>query len=162
MDFSSTDLQGISTKMVDGMLADHAVIDPSKEKPPVIFIGGLDNQTSEHINTQSITDAIATRLIQSRKFQFIDMAQVEKVKQQLNFQKTSGMVDQAQASQIGQQIGARYMLYGTIASIDQRNDKQQTLFLQISMRLLDIQSGIIVWADEKQIGKKAVKKGFGW
>lgn len=164
MDFSSTDLQTITTKMVDGMLADQSVTDIGKAggKAPVLYVGGISNQTSEHINTESITDAISTRLIQSHKFQFVDMAQVEKVKEQLNFQKNSGLVDQNQATQIGQQVGARYMLYGTISSISQRNDQQQTLYFQVTMKLLDIQSGLIVWADEKQISKKAVKKGWGW
>lgn len=160
--YSSTDLQSITNKMVDSMLNAPRVAKITAGTPPVLFISTVQNNTSEHINVQSLTNAISTRLINSGKFNFIDPTQIAAVKRQLNFQHKSGMVNQSTAVQLGKQIGAHYMLYGDIASMSARNSKVQTLDFQVTMKLMNIQTGLIVWQGEKQIAKKAERKGFGW
>ena len=175
IDFGSTDLQAITTKMVDSMLSSPAIArisaphtqkgvfkDSTVSHLPVVFISSISNRTSEHIDTQSITEAISTRLINSGKFKFVDMSQLKKVKAQLKYQQNSDMVNQDTAVKVGRQIGARYMMYGAISSIDQRNSNQQSLYFQVTLKLLDIQTNVIVWQGEKQIRKVAKRKSFGW
>jgi uncharacterized protein (TIGR02722 family) len=101
-------------------------------------------------------------LIQSGKFQFLDMTQAQNLKKQLQYQNDSGMVDKSTAAKIGQQLGAKYMIYGYITSISQRNTSQQSLYLQVTMSLMDIQTGVIVWQGEKQIRKLEQRSGFSW
>lgn len=163
INYSSTDLQTISSKMVDELLSSPltARITANGQRP-VLFIGGMQNNTDQMIDTQAITNAISTRLIQSDKFEFVDMSQVAAVKAQYQYQQQSGMVDPAKAAAMGKQVGARYMLYGDISSINQRNSDVQTLYIQVTMKLLDIQSGLIVWQGEKQIRKEAKRSSFGW
>ncbi len=45
------------------------------------------------------------------------MSKVAAVKQQLEYQQSSGMVDPASMVRLGKQTGARYMVYGNLASI---------------------------------------------
>ncbi len=162
IDYSSTDLQSITNGMVDSMLTMPRVEAITAKSTPVLFISGMQNNSNQMIDTQALTNAISTRLINSGKFNFVDMSQVDAVKNQMNYQHQSGMVDPSTAAALGKQVGAQYMLYGDISSISQRNDSEQTLYLQVTMKLLDIQSGLIVWQGEKQISKAASKKGFGW
>ena len=175
IDFGSTDLQSITTKMVDDMLKSPNIADLSAphtrkgvftdttvRKKPVLFISSVQNRTSDHIDTTAITNAISTRLINSGEFKFIDMSQVNAVKKQLKYQQDSDMVNPDTAAKLGQQIGARYMMYGSISSIDQRNSDQQSLYFQFTLKLLDIQTNEIVWQGEKQIRKVAKRRTFGW
>ncbi len=163
INYSSTDLQTISAKMVDEMTSSPLVARiTANGNMPIIFIGGMQNNSDQQIDTKALTDAISTRLIQSGKFQFVDMSQVDAVKAQYQYQQKSGMVDPQQEVSMGKQVGARYMLYGDISSINQRNSSQQSLYMQVTMKLLDIQSGLIVWQGEKQISKTAQQKTFGW
>ncbi len=162
IDYSSTDLQSITNQMVDSMLTTPRVENITAKSTPVLFVSGMQNNSNQMIDTQALTNAISTRLINSGKFNFVDMSQVENVKKQMNYQHQSGMVDPATAAAMGKQVGAQYMLYGDISSISQRNSSEQTLYLQVTMKLLDIQSGLIIWQGEKQISKAASKKSIGW
>lgn len=160
--YNSTDLQSITNKMVDSMLNSPRIAKITAGTPPVLFISRVQNNTSEHINVQSLTNAISTRLLNSGKFNFVDPTQIKAVKKQLNFQHKSGMVDKNTAAQLGKMIGAHYMLYGDISSMSARNSKVQTVYYQVTMKLMNIQTGLLVWQGEKQIAKKAQRKGFGW
>jgi len=163
INYSSTDLQTIVAKMVDEMTSSPRVAKiTANGNTPIIFIGGMQNNSDQQIDTKALTDAMSTRLIQSGMFQFVDMSQVNAVKAQYQYQQQSGMVDPTKEVAMGKQVGARYMLYGDISSINQRNSDQQSLYLQVTMKLLDIQSGLIVWQGEQQISKTATRKGFGW
>ncbi|MDF2939951.1 MAG: penicillin-binding protein activator LpoB [Gammaproteobacteria bacterium] len=162
INFSSTDLQSTVTQMVNQMLTSPSVMQLTASSQPVLYVQGMSNNTTEHIDTDAITDAISTRLINSGKFTFVDMSKVSAIKQQMQYQHQSGMVDQQTAVALGQQIGAQYMFYGDISSISAANSDQQSMFYQITMKLLSIKTGAIVWQGEQQIRKVAVRKTFGW
>ncbi|MGL5286354.1 MAG: penicillin-binding protein activator LpoB [Aeromonas sp.] len=161
-DYGSTDLQGIATKMVDSMLSSPAAAEISAAGRPVMYMDSIRNKTSEHIDTEAITDTIRTKLLSSGKFRFVDMSKVAAVKQQLEYQSSSGLVDPASMVRIGKQTGARYMMYGNLSSIVKDNGKVKDVFYQMTMNLMDLQSGELVWADQKEIRKQARRSTFGW
>ncbi|MCX7122705.1 MAG: penicillin-binding protein activator LpoB [Gammaproteobacteria bacterium] len=162
INFSSTDLQTTAASMVNQMLASPVIVQLTQSQSPVMYVSGLTNNTSEFIDTQAITDTISTQLIQSGKFQFVDMNKVNAIKKQLNYQNNSGMVNPSTAAKIGQQVGAQYMFYGDISSITAVNSSQESQYYQITMRLMNIQTGIITWQGQQQIRKVATRKTFGW
>lgn len=161
-DYGSTDLQGIATKMVDSMLSSPATRDITAAGRPVMFMDSIRNKTSEHIDTEAVTDTIRTKLLASGQFRFVDMSKVAAVKQQLEYQQSSGLVDPASMVRLGKQTGARYMMYGNLSSIVKDNGKVKDVFYQMTMNLMDLQSGELVWADQKEIRKQARKSTFGW
>ena len=64
-DFGSTDLQMIAAKMVDDMLTFPPVVQMTQTRRPVIVLDRIHNKTQEHIDTESITDTIQNKLINS-------------------------------------------------------------------------------------------------
>ena len=150
-DFGSTDLQMIATKMVDDMMVFPPIVEMTRDRRPVLFVDRIKNKTSEHIDTESVTDTIQSKLINSGKFRFVDMSVVDRVREQLEYQQDSGMVDQASAAQMGRQIGAEFMLYGNLSSIVKRDDSTKDVYYKFTLKLLNIQSGIIEWSGEKEI-----------
>lgn len=163
VDFGSTDLQKIANNMTDSLLASGFSQKLSaKGETPVIYVEGIKNKTSEHIDTESITNSISTKLLQSGKFQFVGMTRVNAVRKQLNYQNNSGMVDPNKAVQFGHQVGAQYMLYGNLSSIVKSNSSTKDVYYKMTMRLMDLKTGLLVWADETQIRKDAKRSLFGW
>lgn len=160
-DFGSTDLQTIATKMVDEMLVFPPLMEITAQKRPVLFVDKIKNKTTEHINMESVTDSIQTKLIQSGKFRFVDMTAVEQVRKQFEFQQQSGFVDEQTAAQMGRQIGAEYMLYGNMASIVKQDKKVKDVYYKFSLKLMHLQSGIVEWMGEKEIRKSKTKGWFG-
>lgn len=160
-DFGSTDLQQISEKMVDSLLTFPPIVKITNERRPVIFVDKIKNKTTEHIDTESITDTISTRLLRSGKFRFVDMTKVEEVSAQLKFQSGSGLVDQETAVKIGKQIGAEFMLYGNFSSIVKKGGDVKDVYYKFTLKMMSLESGLVEWSDEKEIRKTRERRTFG-
>ena len=138
-DFGSTDLQMIATKMVDDMLSFPPVVQMTQSRRPVMFVDRIKNKTQEHIDTESITDTIQNKLINSGKFRFVDMTSVGAMADQIAYQKQSGMVDQATSVRAGKQIGAEYMLNGNLSSIVKNSGGKSDVYYKFTLKLQNIQ-----------------------
>ncbi len=159
--FGSTDLQQIATKMVDSLLSFPPIVQVTTDRRPVMFVDTVKNKTSEHIDTESVTDTISTRLLRSGKFRFVDMTKVAALEKQLDYQNESGNVSDATAARRGQQVGAEYMMYGNLSSIVKRDSGDKDVYYKFTLKLLHVQTGIVEWADEQEIRKTAKKSLFG-
>jgi uncharacterized protein (TIGR02722 family) len=162
VNFGSTDLQKVASQMTDSLLLSPVVGSLTENTRPILFVESIKNKTSEHIDTESITDSISTKLLRSGKFRFVDMGRVSAVREQLDFQKNSGMVDSSKAIAVGQQVGAQYMLYGNLASIVKSNKDKSDVYYKFTMRLIDLKSGLVEWADETEIRKTKEKEFVSW
>lgn len=162
INFGSTDLQKVASQMTDSLILSPVVGTLTANSRPILFVESIKNKTSEHIDTESITDSISTKLLRSGKFRFVDMTRAAAVREQLNFQQNSGLVDTSKAIAFGQQVGAQYMLYGNLASIVKSNKDKSDVYYKFTMRLLDLKSGLVEWADETEIRKTKEKKFVSW
>src|SRR5262245_43290283 len=73
IDYGSTDLQTLSAEMVESLISSpqlNYINKPGDDKRLLVLMGGVENRTSEHIDTQGITDKIQTALLKSGKFRF--------------------------------------------------------------------------------------------
>ncbi len=161
VDFGSTDLQKIAAEMVDSMMMSGSVSAITRDGRPIVFVERIKNKTSEHIDTESITDTISTKMLNSGKFRFVDMDRVEAVRDQLNFQNNDELVNQSTAIQFGKMVGAQYMLYGNLSSIVKNAGSDKDGYYKMPMRLMDLQTGLIEWADETEIRKQQSKSLLG-
>lgn len=162
VDFGSTDLQKIAGEMTESMLSSGSVAQITQGNRPIVFVESIKNKTSEHIDTESVTDSISTKLLNSGKFRFVDMDRVEAVRTQLNFQNTDELVNQNTAIQFGKMVGAQYMLYGNLSSIVKNAGSDKDVYYKMTMRLMDLETGLIEWADETEIRKQQEKSLLGW
>ncbi|MGB0936703.1 MAG: penicillin-binding protein activator LpoB [Colwellia sp.] len=160
--FGSTDLQTVASQMTDSLLTSPVVGTLTANSRPIMFVERLKNKTSEHIDTESITDSISTKLLRSGKFRFVDMSRVDAARKQIDFQQNSGMVDPNKAMQFGRQVGAEYMLYGNLSSIVKSNKDKSDVYYKFTLRLMDLQSGLVEWADETEIRKTKQKEYVSW
>ena len=162
VNFGSTDLQKIAKQMTESLIQSPVVGTMTANKRPIVFVDAVKNKTSEHIDTESLTDSISTQLLRSGKFRFVDMTKVNAVRDQLNYQNESGMVNPNSAFQFGKQVGAEYMLYGNLSSIVKTDADKKDVYYKFTMRLMDLESGLIEWADETEIRKTRNKELVGW
>jgi len=158
--FGSTDLQSIAAKLVDDLISFPPIVQMTAQRRPVVFVDKVKNKTTEHIDTESITDTVQTKLLQSGKFRFVDMTAVKAVQEQMQFQMDSGMVDPSKAAAFGKQTGAEFMLYGNMSSIVKRNSSSKDVYYKFTLKLVNLESGIMEWAGEKEIRKTGEKSFF--
>lgn len=158
-DWGSTDLQSVADRMVASLVR-HPVI--ASGNRPVLQVSTLRNSTSEHIDTKSVTDKIRTALIKSQMVRFTAVSdQNREILDNLDYQEGRGVVSPETAKKIGRQVGADYLLYGDIASIVKKAGRESDVYYKITLNLVDIESGIIEWSDEKEIRKTAKRPLFG-
>ena len=148
--WSETDMQNAVKALVDSAMSHRAIA--QAQTPPIVMVTRLANNTSEHINTQSITDMITVELMRSGKAQFVDRTAREDVAEEYEYQ-ASGMMDEASRRGPGQQISADYILNGRIESIVQQAGRDKTVYYKITLNMTNLATNLIVWTDHKEIRK---------
>ena len=155
--FGSSDLQQIAATMVDSMLADDVLQDISAGGPPLLIVDKVKNKTTQHIDTESVTDSIRTKLIRSRKFSFQDRTTEAALNEELAYQQGAASAP----VEAGQQDAPRYMLTANLTEIEQNQGRVKDVYYKFTMNLRDLKSGRLIWADEKEIRKQRTKSILG-
>ena len=175
IEFGSTDLQELAGGMSESLIENQSLnyIDHSgkgDDKRVIVYFGGIENRTSEHIDTLAIRDRIRATLLSSGKFRFAadDQGQDE-IADQVRFQQGSGRVDPAQAKAFGKQIGADVVVLGRLISIEKQKDgsleslgtRTKDVYYQFALECVNIETGEIMWADIQDIRKRERTGIFG-
>ncbi len=161
-DFS--DKKRIVNDLTDSLLKSDIAY--SSEKPKIV-IYGVSNQTSEHINTGGITDDIRLELIRANRYRFINKIQRSNIASETDYQQ-SGAVAPEQRIVQGRQLGADYILAGTLRSIEKKQPRAFRLFekklvyYSLNLELTHLVTGEIVWADKVELARESSKPIFRW
>jgi hypothetical protein len=122
----------------------------------------VQNRTDEHLDMISVTDKIKVTLLKSGKVRFSAVGDAnDEILKQLEYQASSGAVDPKTAKSLGKQVGADYFLYGEFSSIRKSAGRMKDVYYKFTLNLVSIQTGLIEWADEKEIRKQAKKPLLG-
>lgn len=57
-------------------------------------------------------------------------------------------------------IGAKYVLRGRISSIRKRSERTDIIFYNITLQIVNIETGDIAWTDEKEIKRLTARALF--
>ncbi len=157
--FNESDMRQIADTMIKS-LTESAVIADVK-KAPVVLVTLVKNRTDEHIDMKSMTDKIRVALIKSGKFKFTEKETRGELSEELEYQSQSGYVDPATARTKGKQIGANFFLTGEITDRTQQVGDKKYVYYKATFNLVNIQTGLLDWTDEKEIRKYYQKRSVG-
>jgi uncharacterized protein (TIGR02722 family) len=156
--WSESDMQNAVRDLVNSAVA-HPAISTAK-RPPIVMVTRLQNKTSEHIDTQSITDMMTVDLMKSGKVTFVDKAAREDIAEEYDYQD-SGMVSRESQKTKGGQVGADFIMNGRLDSIVQEAGRDKTVYYKLTMNLTNLKTGLIVWTDHKELRKEFKKRRVG-
>jgi len=155
-DFGSSDLQSTAELMTQSLLETRYI--EKAQQPPKIRLRDVKNQTLEHIDTKAITDKIRIKLLKSGSVRFLaDTSNLDQVNDERDFTETA-----TKKTTVKAMTDSDYIVTGTVRSIKKANSNIQDVYYNISLELVDPQSGEILWADEKEIRKVTKKPSLGW
>jgi uncharacterized protein (TIGR02722 family) len=159
--FGDTDLKLMSEEMVSDLMQSPFL--EKVDKPTTISIVGIENKTSEYIDTDDIADKIMVALIKygSGTFEFVDRAMIEETMKEFEL-GSSGVVSTAEATQLGKAAGVNFLMTGSLSSITKVDRKEDQRFYRLSLRLVDVERNTISWVHEKEIRKVAKKGVIKW
>jgi len=156
--WSESDMQNAVKELVNSAVS-HPAISGAK-RPPIVMVTRLQNKTSEHVDTQSITDMFQVELMRSGKVTFVDKSAREDIAEEYDYQD-SGMVSRETKKGKGGQVGADFIMNGRLDSIVQEAGKDKTVYYKLTMNLTNLKTGLIQWTDHKQMRKQFKKKRVG-
>src|SRR4051812_1621272 len=112
--FNEADMQQMADTVIKAMVGCGYV--SNAPKPPIVIVERVQNRTTDHIDTVSMTDKIRTALIKSGKVRFVNKQERGTLDEEYDYNKEGGNVDQITAKKKGKQIGADYILSGALAT----------------------------------------------
>jgi uncharacterized protein (TIGR02722 family) len=129
----------------------------SKHRQPVVIVGTVLNNSHEHINVQTFVTDLERELTNSQKVTFVaGKGEREEVRTERKEQAMYAREDTQKAP--GKEIGADYMMKGTIATILDEAEGAKAMFYQVDLQMVDLESNAKVWFGQKKIKKVIEKK----
>lgn len=156
--FSSADLNKVKQEVIDS-LAESSFISGFKaknEKPVIMMSQKLKNNTDEHIPTDIITGNVRSAIINKGLARFIDDQSMRKAISQLKLQ-LSDLFSDDKVTEIGNFLGAQYLLRGTISNLRIKTSNKNDVFYSVNLIIVSIETLEIVWTQETQI-RRITKK----
>lgn len=156
--WSESDMKEVVKDLVAKAVA-HPSIANAKRKP-IVMVTRLQNKTSEHIDTQSITDAFQVALSESDKVTFVDKAAREDMSEEYDYQANGSTARESQKSK-GGQVGADFIMNGRLDSIVQEAGRDKTIYYKLTMNLTNLKTGLIEWTGQQELRKGFKKQRVG-
>jgi len=155
--------------IVDAMVASLVTKSPlaARNDRPVMIVYDVANRTSEHIATDGITDDIRQKILESGRAQFVNKTQRDNIEKELAYQYGGNVLAETRTAR-ARQIGAEYMLTGTLRSIEKDQAKQirwfkkEMNYYSLVLELTNLQTGLIEWTDSKEIVRESSRPFIGW
>ena len=131
----------------------------NSSKNPAVIVGAIRNLTDEHIATPTFVGDIERAFINSGTVRIVATADERGgVREERRDQQANA--DEATIKNFGKELGADYMLIGTISKILDQEGKEKIAFYQIDLSMTDIQSNEKVWVGQKKIKKYIARHPF--
>ena len=154
--YGSTDLQMIAEAMTRALLQSKAI--SGSKDAPIVTLADVKNKTSEYIDTRVITDKIRTQLMKSGQVRFaVSVTEMQNQTEELKRQNQSGLYKNSTIAKTGNMQGAQYRIEGSIASIVKNTKDVKDVYYVFNLNLINNESGLLEWADEKEIRKTATR-----
>lgn len=152
--WNDTDARLVAEEMVDDMLdrpwLNRFAGDEGRE--PVVVVGAVRNQSSEHIDTSIFITDIERELINSGMVRFVAAAEArEEIRDERMDQQTQA--SEETIARLGEETGADFMMQGSISSTVDAIEGERAVFYQVDMELIRIQTNEKVWIGSKEIKK---------
>jgi len=157
--WNDTDSRLVAEEMIGDVLSRSWVQDFRLQhggKAPVVIVGTVRNRSDEHINTRTFVKNLERELINSGEVDFV-AASGEREEIRLERKDQAAHASEETAKEEGQEIGADFLLYGSINTITDRIEGKQVKYYQVNLELSNVETHRKVWIGEKKI-KRVVKK----
>ena len=162
--YDYSDMKNITQEIVNQVLSNSFIT--KQQEPSVFMIAGIENRTSAYVDTKLITDSMRNLILKSGKARFINEAR------RADLLKEQGYTTQNAAPEtqmkLGRQLGAKYMLTGSLVEMKEtsarqvRVSKQKLNYYKLTVEITDLETNEILAAPETEFARQASQPLIGW
>jgi uncharacterized protein (TIGR02722 family) len=152
--WNDTDSRLVAEEMIHDVLQRPWLQEHSAKttQKPTVIVGQIRNLSSEHISTETFIKDIERELINSGQVRFVASREERQGVRDERFEQQH-FASEASMKAWAQELGADYMLIGSIKTITDAVEGKQAVYYQVDLELVQIESTEKVW-----IGSKKIKK----
>jgi len=152
--WNDTDSRLTAEAMIEQMFGNGWAVafEQRHQKKPVIVVGLINNKSHEHISTETFIKDLEKAIVNNGS---IRLVQAGEKREELRRER-AGQQEFASpetAKKWGRELGADFMLQGTVNSIVDGYKRDQAVYYQIDLELSNIETNEIVWMGDKKIKK---------
>ncbi len=162
--WNETDAHMVADSIVDQCLNDRWLTEfgagdrarGERAPQPVVVVGSIFNESSEHINTNLFMNEIERALLESGEVQ-ITAGGASRGEVRAERSDQSIFSSPETAAEFGREIGADFVMTGNIGSIVDEEDHTRSIYYQVSIELIDVETALKAW-----MGSLEIKKIIEW
>ena len=139
---------------------------PAGEEQPIVVDMGIENRTKTHADMKAITDTITTKLMDAGKIRLINASRRDDLLKEQGYQMANATEETKVA--IGRQLGAKYMITGSLIEISHdeakgiRLKKDVDTYYQLTTEITDLETGLIYCRKQLDRLRRGSKPVLGW
>ncbi len=126
----------------------------AKSTKPVVTVGAIRNETSEHIAMGTFIADFERKLINSAQIRFVAAKEQRSEVREERWEQQE-FASKETAKRLREELGADFILQGAIKTITDQEGKDRVVFYQTDLEMINIESMEKVW-----IGTRKIKKGI--
>ncbi|MDD3562673.1 MAG: penicillin-binding protein activator LpoB [Candidatus Cloacimonetes bacterium] len=159
--WNATDSRLVAEEMIRDVVSRPWLSSFTKEtgRTPVVVIGMMRNLSSEHIEMGTFVSDISRELINSNTIRFVS-SQEERDELRDERADQQYFASEETAKRMAQELGADFMLQGSVKTIMDSVDRTKAKYYQVDMQLVNVETSEKVWIGNKQIMKIVETKRF--
>ncbi len=152
--WNATDSRLVSEEMISDALSRPWLDNFTQQegKPPTVIVGNVINRTDEHIVSETFTKDLERAFINSGRVQMVASAQ-EREDVRSEREDMQEWASEETAAEFMREIGADYMLTGSVNSIIDQEGRRKVVYYQVNLELIHTATNQKVWIGNKEIKK---------
>ncbi len=161
--WNDTDSRLVSEEMIDDCLNHQWIIQHATKyaRPPVVIVGAIRNKSHEHIAIGTFVKDIERAFVNSGKVQIVADA-AERLGLRSEREDQQEWASAETVKRMREEIGADYMMIGSIDSIVDQEGSQKLVFYQVNLELINLETNLKVWIHQKEIKKLIQRASARW
>jgi len=163
--WNDTDSQMVSETMIKDCLSFPWIEDfmgANGGNKPVTIVGRVVNKSHEHINTETFVKDLERAFIRSGRVRVVSNAAFREWNRKERAGQAEGWTDPNTMASIGNELGANFMLFGTINTIIDEAGGMKVVFYQTNLELHNLTTTEKVWIGDKKIKKVIERDAKAW
>ena len=125
----------------------------ANDKRPVVVVGLVENKSHEHINSETFIKDIEKAIIRDGNIRLV-VAGEKRNELRKERAEQQDYASPETTKKWGKELGADFILQGTINSIVDAYKKQKVVTYEIDLQLTNIETNEVVWMGDKKIKKQ--------
>lgn len=125
----------------------------ANDKRPVVVVGLVENKSHEHINSETFIKDVEKAIIRDGNIRLV-VAGEKRNELRKERAEQQDYASPETTKKWGKELGADFILQGTINSIVDSYKKQKVVTYQINLQLTNIETNEVVWMGDKKIKKQ--------